>query len=83
MAGRTGGLAALGKFSESVETLLDGRSGHEIERDEGIMAEQRKIQQITEEQPRKQEAEAAKWREVELNLYLAQRDRERHHDHGR
>lgn len=77
------GLAAIGKIADSLETLFDGRSGQEIEKDEQVMAQQRKIEQITEQQQRQQEAEAAKWRQVELDLYLAQRDRERHIDRGR
>lgn len=77
------GLAFMGRLSDSVENLFDTRTGPEIEKDEKIMADQRKIEQITEQQQRQQEAEAAKWRQVELDLYLAQRDRERHIDRGR
>lgn len=77
------GLAAIGKIAESLESLFDGRTGLEIEKDEGAMADQRKVQQLTEQQQRQQEAELAKWRQVELDLYLAQRDRERHIDRGR
>jgi hypothetical protein len=73
------GLAAIGKLADSLETMFDGRSGREIEKDEHVMADQRKIEQITEQQ----EAEEAKWRKIELDLYLAQRDRERHIDRGR
>lgn len=77
------GLAAIGKLADSLETMFDGRSGREIEKDEHIMADQRKIEQITEKQQRQQEAEADKWRKIELEQYLAQRDRERHIDRGR
>lgn len=77
------GLALIGRIADSLETLFDGRTGREVEKDEKRMADQRKIEQITEQQQRQQEAEVAKWRQVELDLYLAQRDRERHIDRGR
>jgi MobA/MobL family len=77
------GLAAIGRIADSLETLFDGRSAQQIERDEKMAGEKRTIEQITEEQQRKQEAEAGKWRQIELELYLAQRDRERHIDRGR
>jgi hypothetical protein len=78
-----GGLAVIGKIADSLETLFDERPVQQIERDERIMGEKRTIEQITEQQQRQQEAEADKWRQVELELYLAQRDRERHIDRGR
>jgi hypothetical protein len=78
-----GGLAAIGKIADSLETLLDGRSAQQIEKDETIVAEKRNIEQITEQQQRQQEAEAEKWRQIELQRYLEQRDRERHIDRGR
>lgn len=78
-----GGLAVIGKIADSLETLMDGRTGREVEKDETIMAEKRSIEQITEDQQRRQEAEAEKWRKIELQMYLEQRDRERHHERGR
>ncbi len=77
------GLAVIGKIADSLETLFDGRSAEQIEKDEKIMGEKRNIEQITEQQQRREEAEAEKWRKIELELYLAQRDRERHIDRGR
>ena len=77
------GLAVFDKLATSLETLFDNRSPQEIEKDDKLMADQRKIEQITEQQQRQQEAELAKWRQIELELYLAQRDRERHIDRGR
>src|SRR5262245_11501975 len=76
------GLSAVGKIAELLETLSDTRSGKENETDEKIMAEKRTIEQITEEQLRKQQAEEEKWRKIELELYVAQRYRERHLDQG-
>ena len=77
------GLAFFDKLATSLESLFDNRTPYEIEKDDKIMAEQRKIEQITEQQQRQQEAEQAKWRQVELQLYLQQRDRERHIERGR
>src|SRR5262249_30669389 len=74
-------LELLQAFGERI--TWDTRSGQQIERDEGIIAEKRTIEQITEEQQRKQQADEEKWRKIELELYLAQRDRERHFDLGR
>lgn len=54
-----------------------------MERDKRIMGEKRTVEQITEQRQRQQEAEAEKWRNIELEPYLAQRDRERHIDRGR
>jgi hypothetical protein len=79
-----GGMAAVGKIAESLETLFDdNRSAQQIEKDEKIMGEKRTVEQITEQQQRQQQAEEEKWRMHELQLYLDQRDRERHHDRGR
>jgi hypothetical protein len=77
------GLAIFDKLATSLESLFDNRNGHEIEKGEKLMADQRKIEQVTEQQQRQQEAEMTKWQQIELDLYLAQRDRERHHDRGR
>lgn len=77
------GLAIFDKLATSMESLFDGRSGQQIEKDEKLMADQRKIEQVTEQQQRQQQAELEKWRQIELELYLAQRDRERHIDRGR
>jgi hypothetical protein len=63
--------------------LFDGRPSQEMERDKRIMGEKRTVEQITEQRQRQQEAEAEKWRNIELEPYLAQRDRERHIDRGR
>jgi hypothetical protein len=51
--------------------------------DERIMAEKQKIEQITEQQQRQQQAEAEQRWKIDLQHYLDQRDRERHHDRGR
>jgi hypothetical protein len=77
------GLSVAGKIGESLLSLFEGPTGREAEKDRKVMADQRKIEQVTEQQQRGQEAEAARWRQVELQLYLAQRDRERHIDRGR
>jgi hypothetical protein len=47
------------------------------------MGEKRTIEQITEEQQHKQQAEKEKWRKIELELFFPQRDRERHFDRRR
>jgi len=73
----------IGKIADSLETLLDGRPAQQIERDEKTMGEKRTIEQITEQQQRKQEAEEAKWRQIELEHFLAQRARERETERGR
>jgi hypothetical protein len=81
------GLALIGKIADSLESLFEGRSGQEIERDEEIMAEERKVdqkaQQHVTEQQRRETGEAEQLRKAWLDHYLAQRDRERHHDRGR
>ncbi|MEJ0076833.1 MAG: MobA/MobL family protein [Alphaproteobacteria bacterium] len=81
------GLALVGRIAESLEGLFGGRTGQEIERDEGIMAEERTVQQkaqqhVAEKQTREAQ-EAEHLRKAWLDHYLAQRDRERHHDRGR
>jgi hypothetical protein len=79
-----GGLAIVGKIADSLQTVFDTRSADQIEKDEKIMGEKRTIEQITEEQQqRRQQAEEEKWRKIELELFLAQRDRERHIDRRR
>jgi hypothetical protein len=82
-----GGLAIVGKLADSVETLFDGRSAAQIERDEKIMGEQRTMeqnaQQQRQEQRQQQQAEEERRYKIELELFLAQRDRERHFDRGR
>jgi hypothetical protein len=78
-----GGLAAIGRIADSVESLFDGRTAQQIEKDDTIMAVERKIEQITEQQQRQQEAETEQLRQAALRQWLEQRDRERHHDRGR
>jgi hypothetical protein len=77
------GLAFVGRIAESLESLFEGRTGLEREKDEGIMAEERKVEQKVAEQQRQQESESEHLRKAWLDHYLAQRDRERHHDRGR
>ena len=77
------GLAAVGRIEESLETLFDGGPSQEMERDKRIMGDKRTAGQVTEQQQRQQEAEVEKWRNIELELYLALRGRERHIDRGR
>jgi hypothetical protein len=49
-----------------------------------MSTEKQRIEQLTKaEQERQQQAEAEKWRKMELDLYLAQRARERGINRGR
>jgi hypothetical protein len=82
---RGGGLAAIGKIADSLETLFDDpRPARQIERDEIMSTEKQRIEQLNKaEQERQQQAEAEKWRMKELDLYLAQRARERGIERGR
>jgi hypothetical protein len=78
------GLALIGKIADSVESIFDGpkRDPEEKEQD---MKEKAPVQQVhlDEQRQRLTEAEREKYRQQELQAYLDQRDRERHHDRGR
>jgi hypothetical protein len=80
------GLAIFGRLSDALESFLDTPPHLQIDDKEPSMAKQPKqpsIEQRTEQQQRGQEAEQAAYRKQELEAYLQQRDRERHHDRGR
>ena len=72
----------MGKLSEMVESLMDGPGPPRTEKEQQ-MADERKTERAVEQQQRQAEAETAAWRKAELEAYLQQRDRERHHDRGR
>jgi hypothetical protein len=80
------GLALIGKIADSVESIFDGpRRDPEEQEQEQAMKEKGPVQQVhlDEQRQRMTEAEREKWRQQELQAYLDQRDRERHHDRGR
>ena len=78
------GLAIIGRISDSFESLFDTPVSPPHERERQSVAEERKVQQqVVEKQQQQTEAEREHWRKVELQMYLAQRDRERHVDRGR
>jgi hypothetical protein len=83
------GLAFFGRLSQAVESFFDdappSRDNDEREQHmaEKKIPHQPTIEQRTEQQQRSQEAELSAHRKRELEAYLDQRDRERHHDRGR
>jgi MobA/MobL family protein len=78
------GLALIGKIADSVESIFDGPK-RDPEEQEQAMKEKGPVQQVhlDEQRQRMTEAEREKYRQQELQAYLDQRDRERHHDRGR
>jgi hypothetical protein len=84
-----GGLAIFSRLSDSLESFFDDTPApRNLEQVEQQMAEKKSSQQPTierrtEQQQRGQEAELAAHRKQELEAYLDQRDKERHHDRGR
>jgi MobA/MobL family protein len=84
-----GGLAIFGRLSQALESFFDDapatRDSEAREQDmpRKQPAGQPTIEQRTEQQQRGQEAEQAAYRKQELEAYLDQRDKERHHDRGR
>jgi hypothetical protein len=83
------GLSFFEKLSDSLWSIFDGRSGPaEAREEERDMAQENKTrEQVAQERTAQQQAaereEAKRLRMIELDLLLAQRDRERHHDRGR
>jgi hypothetical protein len=83
------GLAIFGRLSQALESILDGAPpSRDNDEREQHMAEKKiphqpTIEQRTEQQQRSQEAELSAHRKRELEAFLDQRDRERHHDRGR
>jgi uncharacterized protein YoaH (UPF0181 family) len=80
------GLALIGKIADSVESIFDGpKRERDDQEQEQAMKEKGPVQQVhlDEQRQRLTEAEREKYRQQELQAYLDQRDRERHHDRGR
>ena len=85
------GLALIGRIADSLESLFDGSRPQQPDREDDPMGEQKQGQQQqhtaeqvrVEQLQRQREAEQAAWRQAELQAYLQQRDRERHHNRGR
>ena len=83
------GSPSLGRLSQAVESFFDDTPpSRDNDEREQHMAEKKTphqptIEQRTEQQQRSQEAELSAHRKRELEAYLDQRDKERHHDRGR
>jgi hypothetical protein len=83
------GLSLFSRIADSLWSFFEGPpSGPAAQKDERDMTQENKTrQQVAQErsaeQQRREAEEAAHWRKVEMETYLNQRDRERHHDRGR
>lgn len=80
------GLALIGKIAESIETLFDGSTAEPSTEEEARTMDQDAKPEPHPSNVQRQEqndAEREARRKQDLDFYLQQRDRERHHDRGR